>query len=46
MDLIDFIVFGYAALRVIPMVQQGYNGVTLMTSGQPSLIEVLETIKL
>ena len=45
MDLIDFIVFGYAALRVIPMVQQGYNGVTLMTSGQPSLIEVLETIK-
>ena len=28
MDLIDFIVFGYAALRVIPMVQQGYNGVT------------------
>ena len=44
MNLMDFIVFGYAALRIIPIVQQGYNGITLFTSGSAVLTEIIELI--
>ena len=43
MNLMDFIVFGYAALRIIPIVQQGYNGITLFTSGSAVLTEIIES---
>ena len=44
MNLMDFIVFGYAALCIIPIVQQGYNGITLFTSGSAVLTEIIELI--
>lgn len=43
-DPMTIVVFGYAALRAIPMVQQGYNGITLMMSGYAGLKEVLEIV--
>ena len=45
LDLMGFIALGYAALRAIPIVQQAYNGLTLMLSGHASLREIIDIIK-
>ena len=44
LNLVDILVFGYAALRTIPMVQQGYNSITFLTSGYAVLKELIELI--